>query len=168
MPYLIYRFLFQLLNLIHYNFKEISQLSIDNLALTNKIILSELIPSAMANKEYEFIDCLSGIGIVLLDIDWDGIIGIQYQCIKTGINKLGLLDIAIAQNVKQNNIKIFSTDKHMILLSKKMGINCKWSSPHKALIRAGKTSSNRRFATARTLCAICAKDGRERCQRAFA
>jgi hypothetical protein len=38
------------------NFKEISQLLIDNLALTNKIILSELIPSAMANKEYDFID----------------------------------------------------------------------------------------------------------------
>jgi hypothetical protein len=73
------------------NFKEISQLLIDNLALTNKIILSELIPSAMTNKEYDFIDYLSGIDIVPLDIDWDEIIGIQYQCIKTGINKLGLL-----------------------------------------------------------------------------
>jgi predicted nucleic acid-binding protein len=107
------------------NFKEISQLLIDNLVLTNKIILSELIPSAMVNKEYDFIDCLSGIDIVPLDIDWDEIIGIQYQCIKTGINKLGLLDIVIAQNAKQNNIEIFSTDKHMILLSKKMGINCR-------------------------------------------
>lgn len=107
------------------NFKEISQLLIDNLALTNKIILAELIPSAMVNKEYDFIDCLSGIDIVPLAIDWDEIIEIQYQCIKTGINKLGLLDIAIAQNAKQNNIEIFSTDKHMILLSKKMGIKCR-------------------------------------------
>jgi hypothetical protein len=48
------------------NFKEISQLLIDNLALTNNIILSELIPSAMANKEYDFIDCLSGIDIRLV------------------------------------------------------------------------------------------------------
>jgi predicted nucleic acid-binding protein len=107
------------------NFKEISQLLIDNLALTNKIILAELIPSARVNKEYDFIDCLSGIDIVPLAIDWDEIIEIQYQCIKTGINKLGLLDIAIAQNAKQNNIEIFSTDKHMILLSKKMGIKCR-------------------------------------------
>jgi hypothetical protein len=79
----------------------------------------------MANKEYDFIDCLSGINIVLLDIDWDEIIEIQHQCIKTEIEKLGLLDIAIAQNAKQNNIEIFSTDKHMILLSKKMGIDCR-------------------------------------------
>jgi hypothetical protein len=79
----------------------------------------------MANKEYDFIDCLSGINIVPLSIDWDEIIEIQYQCIKAGINKLGLLDIAIIQNAKQNNIEIFSTDKHMILLSKKMGINCR-------------------------------------------
>jgi predicted nucleic acid-binding protein len=107
------------------NFKEISQLLIDNLVLTNEIILSELIPAAMANKEYDFIDCLSGINIVPLNIDWDEIVEIQYQCIKTGINKLGLLDIAIAQNAKQNNMEIFSTDKLMILLSKKMGINCR-------------------------------------------
>jgi hypothetical protein len=38
--------------------------------------------------------------MVPLDIDWNEIIGIQYQCIKTGINKLGLLDIATAQNAK--------------------------------------------------------------------
>jgi predicted nucleic acid-binding protein len=107
------------------NFKEISQLLVDNLVLTNKIILAELIPSAMANKEYDFIDCLSGIDTVPLNIDWDEIIEIQYQCIKAGINKLGLLDIAIAQNAKQNNIEIFSTDKHMILLSEKMGVNCR-------------------------------------------
>jgi predicted nucleic acid-binding protein len=77
------------------------------------------------NRVVEQVYCLSGIDIVPLDIDWDEIIGIQHQCIKTGINKLGLLDIAIAQNAKQNNIEIFSTDKHMILLSKKMGINCR-------------------------------------------
>jgi predicted nucleic acid-binding protein len=107
------------------NFTEISRLLIDNAALTNRIILSELVPSAMANNEYDFIDCLSGIDMVPLDIDWDEIIEIQYQCIKTGINKLGLLDIALAQNAKQNNIGIFSTDKHIILLSKKLGINCR-------------------------------------------
>ncbi|MDR1932438.1 MAG: PIN domain-containing protein [Spirochaetales bacterium] len=107
------------------NFKEISQLLIDNTALTNKIVLAELIPSARSNKEYDFIDCLSGIDVVPLNIDWSEIIEIQYQCIRAGINKLGLLDIAIAQNAKQNDVAIFSTDRHMILLSQKVGINCR-------------------------------------------
>jgi predicted nucleic acid-binding protein len=107
------------------NFRAITQLLIDNQVVTNKVILSELIPSAMANKEYDFIDCLSGIDVLPLSIDWDEIIEIQYQCIKTGINKLGLLDIVIAQNAKQNNLELFSTDKHMITLSKKIGIDCR-------------------------------------------
>jgi hypothetical protein len=62
-----------------------------------------------------------------LDIDWDEIIDIQYYCIKNGINKLGLLDIVIAQNAKQNNVSVFTINRHMILLCKLIGIECKSS-----------------------------------------
>lgn len=106
---------------LHYDI--VSQLLTDNLAYINKIILAELIPSARIYKEFDFITCLSGLNLLALDIDWDEIIEIQHQCIKSGINKLGLLDIVIAQNAKQNDIGVFSTDKHMILLSQKLGIN---------------------------------------------
>jgi predicted nucleic acid-binding protein len=106
---------------LHYDI--VSQLLTDNLAYINKIILAELIPSARIYKEFDFIACLSGLNLLELDINWDEIMEIQYQCIKSGINKLGLLDIAIAQNAKQNDIGVFSTDKHMILLSQKLGIN---------------------------------------------
>jgi len=40
--------------------------------------------------------------------------------IKNGINGVGLLDIAIAQNAKQNGLAVFSTDKHMNFLSNLM------------------------------------------------
>ncbi|GHT65158.1 hypothetical protein FACS1894110_06350 [Spirochaetia bacterium] len=107
------------------HFQEISGLLINNLASVNKIILAELIPSAQAYKEYDFIACFSGISVVPLNIDWDEIMAIQYECIKSGINKLGLLDIAIAQNAKQNGMGIFSTNRHMILLCKKTGLMCR-------------------------------------------
>ncbi|MDR2144332.1 MAG: PIN domain-containing protein [Treponema sp.] len=107
------------------HFEVISELLMDNTAYINKIILAELIPSARKNKENSFIECLSGISIVSLNIDWDEIMEIQYQCLVSGINKLGLLDIAIAQNAKQNDVEIFSTDTHMKLLTQLMGIKCK-------------------------------------------
>jgi predicted nucleic acid-binding protein len=104
------------------SFQVISDLLISNVLFVNKIILAELMPSAQAYKEHDFIACLSGIGVVPLIMDWDEITEIQYDCIKSGINKLGLLDIAIAQNAKQNGLDVFSTNRHMLLLCQKIGV----------------------------------------------
>jgi predicted nucleic acid-binding protein len=100
----------------------LSALLIDNLLYTNKAILAELIPAARMKKEYELIDCLSGLELIPLTIDWDSIAEIQYVCLKNGINKIGLIDIIIAQNAYQHNLGIFSTDKHMELLSQVIGV----------------------------------------------
>jgi predicted nucleic acid-binding protein len=108
-------------------FDSVSELLNNNNVLVNKIILAELIPSAQAKKELEFIECLSGIELLDLNINWDEIIEIQFQCIKKGINKLGLLDIAIAQNAKQNNSGIFTIKRHMILLCNLIGVECRTS-----------------------------------------
>ena len=108
-------------------FDSVSDLLINNEVYINKIILAELVPSARTNNEKELIECLSGIELLELDINWDEIIEIQYNCIKNGINKLGLLDIVIAQNAKQNNVGIFTINRHMILLCNLIGIECKKS-----------------------------------------
>ena len=107
------------------HFEAVSNLLMDDLAYVNQIILSELLPSARLKKENEFIDSMSGLELVPLDIDWLEIEEIQYNCLKSGINKLGLLDIAIAQNAKQNKMGIFSTDRRMELLSRKMDVKLK-------------------------------------------
>ena len=107
------------------HFEEISSLLIDNVAYTNDAILSELLPSARKNKELDFIECLSGIDTLSLEIDWNEVQEIQYECLKSGINKIGLIDIVIAQNATQNEMGIFSTDRHMELLSRKMGFKLK-------------------------------------------
>jgi predicted nucleic acid-binding protein len=106
-------------------YDSVSDLIINNKVCINHIILAELIPLARSKNEKEFIECLTGIELLELDIDWDEIIEIQYNCIKKGINKLGLLDIVIAQNARQNNVGVFSLDRNMILLCNLMGVKCK-------------------------------------------
>jgi predicted nucleic acid-binding protein len=106
-------------------FDAVSDLLNNNEVYINKIILAELIPSARSKNEKEFIECLYGIEFLELDIDWDEIIEIQYYCIKNGINKLGLLDIVIAQNAKQNNVGVFTINRHMTLLCNLIGVECR-------------------------------------------
>jgi len=108
-------------------YNSVSDLLLNNEVCINKVILAELIPSAMSHNEKELIECLYGIELLELNIDWDEIIEIQYNCIKKGINKLGLLDIVIAQNAKQNNVGVFTINRHMILLCNLIGIECKKS-----------------------------------------
>jgi predicted nucleic acid-binding protein len=102
------------------HFEIISELLIKDEIYTNSIILAELRPSAKANREKNFINCISAIEKIPLNIDWEEAEEIQYNCIKNGMNKVGLIDIAVAQNAKQNELAVFSTDKHMFFLSKLM------------------------------------------------
>ena len=106
-------------------FESVSDLLNNNEVYINQIILAELIPSARAKNEKEFIECLYGIELLELNIDWDEIIEIQYYCIRNGINKLGLVDIIIAQNAKQNNVGVFTMNRHMVLLCNLIGAECK-------------------------------------------
>jgi predicted nucleic acid-binding protein len=107
------------------HFEAVSSLLTDNCAFINQIILAEILPSARLKNEIEFIECLSAIETVPLNIDWDEIADIQFNCIKSGLNKVGLLDIAITQNAKQNNMGLFSTDKHIISLCQLLEIQLK-------------------------------------------
>ncbi len=105
------------------HFNAISELLIKDEICINSIIFAELRPSARVSKQKEFIDCISALEEIPLNIDWNEIEEIQYNCIKKGMNKIGLMDIAIAQNAEQNKVSIFSTDKHMIFLNKIMNFN---------------------------------------------
>jgi predicted nucleic acid-binding protein len=109
------------------HFDAVSQMLLQDCVYINKIILAELIPQALVRRELEFVECLSGIELLELDIDWNEIVEIQVRCIKAGINKLGLLDIAIAQNARQNGAGIFTIDKNMVLLCDRLGVRCRTS-----------------------------------------
>ena len=94
----------------------------ENLIVTNDIILAELIPFLKIKKQKRVIQLLKSITKFSLKIDWEEIIQFQIKCLKSGINGIGIPDLIIAQNVKQNNGQIYSLDKHFKRLKKIIGI----------------------------------------------
>jgi len=90
----------------------------ENILVTNEIILAELIPYLKIKKQAEVIKLLYEINQIPLRIDWEEIIGFQVKCLKSGANGVGIPDLIIAQNAKENNCKIYSLDKHFQLLNK--------------------------------------------------
>lgn len=84
----------------------------------NDLILSELIPSIRVRKEKELEDLLYLLPKVPMQIDWSGIVSMQTENLKNGINRVGLPDIMIAQNAMQNGVQLLSMDKHFELIAK--------------------------------------------------
>jgi predicted nucleic acid-binding protein len=88
----------------------------ENLAVTNDLILAELIPFLKIKKQKNIIELLNNINKLHLQIKWDEIIDYQLQYLKKGVNGVSIPDLIIAQNAKQNDCEIYSTDKHFKLL----------------------------------------------------
>ncbi len=90
----------------------------NNQLCINDLILSELLPSLLHKKEYHVVDLLKSIYNTPIIIDWDEIIDFQTKNIKNGYNNIGIPDLIIIQNVLQNNLVLYSIDKHFTLLQK--------------------------------------------------
>ena len=89
----------------------------ENLLVTNDIILTELIPFLKVRKQAKVIDLLQALRKIPLQINWDEIIDFQVKCLKRGVNGIGIPDLLIAQNAKNNNCAIYSLDNHFRLLN---------------------------------------------------
>ena len=89
----------------------------ENILVSNEIILAELIPYLKIKKQSEVVKLLYEINQIPLRIDWKEIIEFQVNCLKNGANGVGIPDLIIAQNAKQNNCRIYSLDKHFHLLN---------------------------------------------------
>ncbi len=94
----------------------------ENLVVINEIISTELIPFLQLKKQFKLIQSLMAIRQLPLSIDWLIIRQIQYQCLKNGINGVGIPDLIIAQNAQQNDCQLFSLDKHFSLIRGIVGI----------------------------------------------
>ena len=93
-----------------------------NTICTNDLILAELVPSLKVRKENDLIYLLESIEKLDLDIDWKELILFQNYNLKHGINRVGLPDLIIAQNAIQNSAKLYSLDKHFVLMRKHLGL----------------------------------------------
>ncbi len=88
----------------------------ENLIVTNDLILAELIPFLKVRKQRKLTNLLLNINRLNLSINWVQIIEYQYKCLKNGLNGVGIPDLIIAQNAKQNNCEIYSLDNHFSLM----------------------------------------------------
>ena len=52
-----------------------------------------------------------------MSIDWDEIIKLQNDCLRNGINGVGIPDLIIAQNANQGGLKLLSNDQHFSLIA---------------------------------------------------
>lgn len=89
----------------------------ENLVVTNDLILAELVPFLRVRKEKKLVQLLYNINRFHFSIKWEQIIEFQTKCLKNGINGVGIPDLIIAQNVKQNKSKIYSLDNHFRLMA---------------------------------------------------
>ncbi len=88
----------------------------ENLLVTNDLILTELIPFLKVKNETKIIDLLHNINKLEISINWNEIIDYQYKCLKNGLNGVGIPDLIIAQNAKQNGCNIYTLDNHFNLM----------------------------------------------------
>jgi len=103
--------------------KHLSVLLDANMIYINDLILAELVPALLIKKEKELVNLMNSIERLRLDIDWIGITQIQVMNLKNGLNRVGIPDLIIAQNAIQNNVQLYSFDKHFELMKK--GISLK-------------------------------------------
>jgi len=88
----------------------------ENLIVTNDLILAELIPFLKTQNQRKLINLLLNINRFNLSVNWNQIIEYQYKCLKNRLNGIGIPDLIIAQNAKQNHCDIYSLDNHFRLM----------------------------------------------------
>lgn len=89
-----------------------------NLVCTNNLILAELIPFLKVKKHAKVVKLLEELDNIPLTINWKKIIGYQTKCLQNGINKVGIPDLIILDNVIQNDLTLYTIDKHFSLIQK--------------------------------------------------
>ncbi|MDL1982310.1 MAG: PIN domain-containing protein [Deltaproteobacteria bacterium] len=98
------------------NFEKLDFLIDENLIVINDLILAELIPFLKIKNQRKIIKLLNNIKKIEIQIKWNQLIEFQYKCLKNGLNGVGISDLIIAQNAKQNHCEIYSLDNHFKLI----------------------------------------------------
>jgi len=94
----------------------------EDLIVINDLILAELVPFLKIQKQKNIIKLLFNIKKLDLTLNWDQIIEFQFNCLKNGLNGIGIPDLIVAQNAKQNRCQIYSFDTHFRLMKDILGL----------------------------------------------
>ena len=94
----------------------------ENLIVINDLILAELVPSLKVHNQGKIVKLLYNINKLGISINWVQIIEFQFKCLKKGLNGIGIPDLILAQNAKQNRCQIYSRDNHFNLMKDILGL----------------------------------------------
>lgn len=89
----------------------------EGFACINDIILTELHPILKHRNRLDILDGLYALEKIPLKIDWGAIRTYQLLNLQNGINKVGIPDLIILQQVIDEKISLFSFDKHFMMMS---------------------------------------------------
>ncbi|MEX0780432.1 MAG: PIN domain-containing protein [Balneolales bacterium] len=89
----------------------------ENMICTNEIILTELAPALIKQGEHDVLNGLQVLERLPLQIDWDLLRHYQLMNLERGINRVGIPDLIILQQVIAGKITLFSFDKHFKLMN---------------------------------------------------
>ena len=78
--------------------------------------LAELIPYLKIRNQRKLINLLYKISKFEIVVNWEQIIDYQYKCLIKDLNGIGIPDLIIVQNAKQNHCSIYSLDNHFNLM----------------------------------------------------
>lgn len=95
----------------------LEQLLEEDFACTNDLILTELQPVLMHRGRHDILEGLMALERVPLRVDWTLIRAYQLMNLQSGINKVGIPDLIIIQQVIEEKITLFSFDKHFRLMN---------------------------------------------------
>jgi predicted nucleic acid-binding protein len=84
----------------------------ENRVVTNDLILAELLPHLEVQRKRKLINLLRQTRQFPMKIDWNHVVQMQVTCIRNGINKVGIPDLIIAQHALQNQLALYTLDKH--------------------------------------------------------
>jgi predicted nucleic acid-binding protein len=88
----------------------------EDLVCTNEIILCEILPYILLKKRNDIAQSLLALEKIALSIDWRIIQQYQFLNLRNGIDKVGIPDLIILQQVIDEKLTLFSFDKHFKLM----------------------------------------------------
>jgi predicted nucleic acid-binding protein len=94
----------------------------ENVIVINDLILAELVPFLKVRNQHNIIRLLNNVKKLTLSIDWNQLMEFQINCLKNGLNGIGIPDLIIAQNAKQHHCEIYSLDSHFNLIKNILGL----------------------------------------------
>jgi predicted nucleic acid-binding protein len=94
------------------NAEILAQLFEDERVVINDVILTELLPAMNLYAKKVLIEKMRALECLPVFVNWEGLVGLQTQCLKHGVNGVGLPDLMIVQTALEYKLPIWSVDKH--------------------------------------------------------